>query len=154
MQCFQSKYCFLDPLCGGSSQYHMAITGKGGHVCDSYTIRDNTGVFCYRGLGELLSPVVGQCSLRQSNGQKGNKIWAREFSKTNVSCLTCLGQLKCLLLKQNYCIVNGNELQSLRSLPGRHKRKAMEGTNSQRKFGVTQIISIALLCNTEEIYRY
>lgn len=30
-----------------------------------------------------------------------------------MSCLRCLGQLKCLHLKQNYSIVNHNELQSL-----------------------------------------
>lgn len=72
----------------------------------------------------------------------GDKTWAKAFSEKNVSCLTCLSQLKCLHLKQNYSIVNHNELQSLRSLPARHKRKE-EDTDSLRKFRVAQRISVA-----------
>lgn len=87
------------------------------------------------------APVVGCTRLWQGNGQIGDKTWAQAFSEKNVSCLTCLSQLKCLHLKQNYSIVNHNELQSLRSLPARHKRKDIEGSNSLRKFGVSQIIS-------------
>lgn len=92
--------------------------------------------------GELVLPVVRCSRLWQGNGQIGDKISARAFSEKNVSCLTCLSQLKCLHLKQNYSIVNHNELQSLRSLPARHKRKEIEGANSLRKFGVAHIISI------------
>lgn len=110
-----------------------------GHVY--HIVRENTGLFCHLGLGELLSPVVGRSRWCQGNGQIGDKIWAKEFSEKNVSCLTCLSQLKCLHLKQNYSIVNHNELQSLTSLPARHKkRKEIEGANSLRKFGVAQII--------------
>lgn len=110
-----------------------------GHVY--HIVRENTGLFCHLGLGELLSPVVGRSRWWQGNGQIGDKIWAKEFSEKNVSCLTCLSQLKCLHLKQNYSIVNHNELQSLTSLPARHKkRKEIEGANSLRKFGVAQII--------------
>ena len=109
-----------------------------GHVC--HIVKDNTSLFCHLGLGESLSPVVGLTRWWQGNGQIGDKTWAKAFSEKNVSCLTCLSQLKCLHLKQNYSIVNHNELQSLRSLPARHKRKE-EGANSLRKFRVAQVIS-------------
>lgn len=45
-----------------------------------------------------------------------------------MSCLTCLGQLKCLHLKQNYSIVNHNELQSLG-----HKRGDISGAEVTQK---------------------
>lgn len=80
------------------------------------------GLSCHLGLGDLLPPG------KQGNGQTVAKPEPR-----NVSCLTCLSQLKCLHLKQSYSIVNHNELQSLRSLPARHKTEDIGGGNSLRK---------------------
>lgn len=108
-----------------------------------HIVKDNTSLFCHLVLRELLSPVMGLTIRWQGNGQIGDKTWAKPFSEKNVSCLTCLSQLKCQHLKQNYSIVNHNELQSLRSLPARHKRKE-EGANSQRKFGVAQMKLVAI----------
>lgn len=75
------------------------------------------------GLRDLLSPVVRSTRLWGRRWQNLSRdISLGKGKKKNVSCLTCLSQLKCLHLKQNYSIVSHNELQGLRSLPPRHKR--------------------------------
>lgn len=112
----------LTPVRGCVCQIPLVSHDGYGGPCVLHTKREHR-LFCHLGLRDLLSPVVGCTRLWQGNGQIGDKTWAHAFSEKNVSCLTCLSQLKCLHLKQNYSIVNHNELQSLRSMPARHKRK-------------------------------